>query len=142
MTVVVSTGGTIAMRPDPAGRPLPYPSGPMPTVDLIRLYAGSDARFLRASVARAIVLEATGRGNGNEHVVDGVRDAVAAGVPVVVTSRCVAGRVEPLYGVEARTSSRPARSSRAIRPARKHACSYSWRSRRVDVAEAVAAEAG
>ena len=35
-------------------------------VDLVRLYAGADARFVRAAVAggaRAIVLEATGRGN-------------------------------------------------------------------------------
>jgi L-asparaginase len=70
-------------------------------VDLIRLHAGSDARFLRASVAggaRAIVLECTGRGNANDQVVEGVREAVAAGVAVVVCSRCVEGRVEPVYG--------------------------------------------
>jgi L-asparaginase len=70
-------------------------------VDLIRLYAGSDARFIRASQesgARAIVLEGAGRGNANEEVVKGVREAVRAGVAVVVCSRCVAGRVEPVYG--------------------------------------------
>lgn len=81
--------------------PLPDPTGPLPTVDLIRLYAGSDARFLRTSVAsgaRAIVLEGTGRGNVNERVLEGVREAVEAGVAVVVASRCVAGRVEPAYG--------------------------------------------
>src|SRR2546428_5991327 len=73
----------------------------MAPVDLIRLYAGSDARFLRASLesgAQAIVLEATGRGNANDQVVEGVREAVAAGLPVVVGSRCVEGRVEPVYG--------------------------------------------
>ena len=77
----------------------------MPTelapVDLIRLYAGSDARFVRAAVepgARAIVLEGTGRGNANDQVVAGVRDAVAHGVPVAVCSRCASGRVEPVYG--------------------------------------------
>jgi L-asparaginase len=81
--------------------PLPTPAEPLPIVDLIRLYAGSDARFLRASVAsgaRAIVLEATGRGNANDQVVVGVREAVEAGVPVVIASRCVEGRVEPVYG--------------------------------------------
>jgi L-asparaginase len=81
--------------------PLPDPTGPLPTVDLIRLYAGSDARLLRASVssgAAAIVLEATGRGNANEQVLEGVREAVAAGVRVVVASRCAEGRVEPVYG--------------------------------------------
>lgn len=80
--------------------PLPVP-GELVPVDLIRLYAGSDARFLRASVAsgaRAIVLECTGRGNANEQVLAGVREAVAAGVAVVVCSRCAEGRVEPVYG--------------------------------------------
>jgi L-asparaginase len=70
-------------------------------VDLVRLYAGADDRFVRAAAesgARAIVLEATGRGNANDAVVAGVRDAVAAGVTVVVCSRAVAGRVEPAYG--------------------------------------------
>jgi L-asparaginase len=89
-----------ARRPD--RRPaLPRPSGGMPQVDLIRLHAGSDDCFLRASLAagsRAIVLEGTGRGNANEQVVPGVRAAVAAGVPVVVCSRCAAGRVAPVYG--------------------------------------------
>lgn len=81
-------------------QPLPFPERLAP-VDLIRLYAGSDARFIRTSVesgADAIVLEGTGRGNANEQVVEGVREAVAAGVPVVVCSRCAAGRVEPVYG--------------------------------------------
>ena len=36
--------------------------------------------------------------NANERVLDGVRDAVRGGVPVAVASRCVAGRVEPVYG--------------------------------------------
>jgi L-asparaginase len=79
---------------------LPVPDA-LAEVDLIRLYAGADARFLRTSVesgARAIVLECTGRGNANEQVVEGVREAVAAGVAVVVCSRCVEGRVEPVYG--------------------------------------------
>ena len=87
-------------QPDRAA-PLPLPEGPLPQVDLIRLYAGSDDRFLRGSLesgSRAIVLEATGRGNANERVLPGVEAAVAAGVPVVVCSRCVEGRVEPVYG--------------------------------------------
>jgi L-asparaginase len=80
--------------------PLP-PPGRLPPVDLIRLYAGSDARFLRASVesgAAAVVLEGTGRGNANDEVVAAVRDAVAAGVHVAVCSRAAEGRVEPVYG--------------------------------------------
>ena len=91
---------TYRRRPD-RSPPLPHPEGPLPQVDLIRLHAGSDDRFLRCSLesgSRAIVLEATGRGNANERVVPGVEAAVAAGVPVVVCSRCLAGRVEPVYG--------------------------------------------
>ena len=79
---------------------LPVPAELAP-VDLIRLYAGSDARFVHAAVeagARAIVLEGTGRGNANDQVVAGVRDAVAHGVTVAVCSRCASGRVEPVYG--------------------------------------------
>jgi L-asparaginase len=91
---------TYRRRPD-RGPPLPHPQGVLPQVDLIRLHAGSDDRFLRSSLesgSRAIVLEATGRGNANERVLPGVEAAVAAGVPVVVCSRCLAGRVEPVYG--------------------------------------------
>ena len=70
-------------------------------VDLIRLHAGSDGRFVRTALetgSRAIVLEGTGRGNANDEVVASVRDAVAAGVVVAVCSRCHEGRVEPVYG--------------------------------------------
>jgi L-asparaginase len=87
-------------RPE-RSRPLPRPSAALPRVDLIRLYAGADDILLRASLdarSRAIVLEGTGRGNANERVLPGIEAAVQAGVPVVVCSRCVAGRVEPVYG--------------------------------------------
>jgi L-asparaginase len=94
-------GETVAFRHRPdRRRPLPLPDTPA-AVDLIRLHAGSDARFLRASVAagaEAIVLEGTGRGNANDHVVAGVREAVAAGLTVAICSRCAAGRVEAVYG--------------------------------------------
>jgi L-asparaginase len=93
--------GAVRLRRQPVRRaPLPVPDRLAP-VDLIRLHAGSDARFLRASVesgARAIVLEGTGRGNANDQVVAGVREAVGAGVTVAICSRCVEGRVEPVYG--------------------------------------------
>jgi L-asparaginase len=85
--------GALGLRPDPERLES--------RVDLVRLYAGADAGFVRAAVesgARAIVLEATGRGNANDAVVEGVREAVSAGVAVVVCSRAAAGRVEPAYG--------------------------------------------
>jgi L-asparaginase len=84
------------------GRPAPLPlPDRLASVDLITLYAGSDARFLSSSIdagVDAVVLEGTGRGNANETVVAAVADAVDAGIPVVVCSRVVEGRVEPVYG--------------------------------------------
>jgi L-asparaginase len=96
----VDAGRAIVRRTPVRRPPLPAPDELAP-VDLIRLHAGSDARFIRTAVdsgARAIVLEGTGRGNANDQVVEGVRDVVTAGVAVVVCSRCVEGRVEPVYG--------------------------------------------
>jgi L-asparaginase len=87
-------------RPD-RSPPLPRPAEPLPRVDLIRLHAGSDGSLVRASLeagSRAVVLEGTGRGNANESVLPDVEAAVRAGVPVLVCSRCVSGRVEPVYG--------------------------------------------
>jgi L-asparaginase len=96
-------GEQVVFHCTPERRPaLRVPAGAIDErVDLVRLYAGADSRLLHASVAsgaRAIVVEGTGRGNANEQVLDGVREAVAAGVCVVVCSRCTAGRVEPVYG--------------------------------------------
>jgi len=96
----VDAGCVVVRRQPERQPPLPVPDELAP-VDLIRLHAGSDSRFLRTAVesgARAIVLEGTGRGNANEQVVEGVREAVAASVAVVVCSRCLEGRVEPVYG--------------------------------------------
>jgi L-asparaginase len=85
--------------------PLRAPALPLPVrlakVDLHRLYAGSDGRFVRHSLetgAEALVLEGTGRGNANEQVVEAVREASAQDIAVVVCSRCATGRVEPVYG--------------------------------------------
>ena len=72
-------------------------------VDLVAAAVGADARFLRHAVgsgAKGIVLEALGRGNVPPAMLAGVREAVAAGVPVVVASRCGAGATSPQYGYE------------------------------------------
>ena len=72
-------------------------------VELVAAYAGADAKFLRHAVAqgaRGIVLSALGRGNVPPAMLAGVREAVAAGVVVVVASRCGHGRTAPRYGYE------------------------------------------
>jgi L-asparaginase len=74
-----------------------------PRVELVSAYAGADAKFLRhavASGARGIVLSAMGGGNVPPAMLAGVREAVAAGVVVVVASRCGHGRTAPRYGYE------------------------------------------
>ncbi len=70
-------------------------------VDLITAAAGADAKFLRHAVAtgaRGIVLQALGQGNVPPAMLDGVREAVAADVVVVVASRCAKGPTAPHYG--------------------------------------------
>jgi L-asparaginase len=70
-------------------------------VPLVRLHLGFDVGAVEAALARGaqgLVIEAFGRGNGPAALVPVVEGAVASGLPVVVTSRCPTGRVEPIYG--------------------------------------------
>ena len=72
-------------------------------VDLHTMAAGVDDALLRASIARGargLVLEATGCGNVPPPVIPGIEAAIAAGLPVVLVSRCAEGRVSPAYGYE------------------------------------------
>lgn len=72
-----------------------------PRVDLIKMAMGTDDRLVRysaASGAQAIVLEGFGRGNANPSVAQAIREIIASGTPVIVTSRCGDGRVKPVYG--------------------------------------------
>lgn len=45
-----------------------------------------------------LVVDGGGAGNVNGNLADGVQRALDAGVPVVVTSRCTSGEVQPIYG--------------------------------------------
>ena len=72
-----------------------------PNVDLIASVMGMDGRFVRCSVehgAKGLVLAAFGRGNVTPGILGEIRQAIAAGIPVLVTSRCPQGRVAPVYG--------------------------------------------
>lgn len=72
-----------------------------PRIDLIKLVMGADARFIEHALdtgARGLVLEAFGRGNANHAVIAALETARRRGVPVLVTTRCAQGRVEPIYG--------------------------------------------
>lgn len=73
----------------------------VPEVALVKLVVGLDDAPIRAAIdggARGVVLEGFGLGNANPAVLGAVEDAIAAGVVVLVTSRCPEGAVHPVYG--------------------------------------------
>ena len=72
-------------------------------VDLVQAFTGMTDRPLRHAIADGAVglaLIAFGRGNVPPTIVPAVRDAVASGVLVTVSSRSLAGRVSARYGYD------------------------------------------
>lgn len=70
-------------------------------VELVKMTLGASSLLLDACIdakVDGIVLEAFGRGNVNTDVLKAVERARAAGIEVLVTSRCPQGRVLPVYG--------------------------------------------
>ncbi len=70
-------------------------------IELIKMVMGSSDRAIRFAAtegAKAIVIEGFGIGNTTPTVTAAVSDIVAAGTPVIITSRCPRGRVKPVYG--------------------------------------------
>lgn len=87
-------------RPWPEALPLPARDAVTPRVDIVAHHSDGDAVLLRAALgagARGVVLVGTGAGNANPEVAEAVREAVAAGVLVTVSTRVAAGPVAPLY---------------------------------------------
>ncbi len=72
-------------------------------VDLIKLYAGIDRKFIDTSInsgVKAIIIEAFGRGNVTISIRDGIFDALKKGIPVIITSRVPNGMVKAVYGYD------------------------------------------
>jgi L-asparaginase len=70
-------------------------------VELFRLVLGIDLRGLEAAIERGVaglVIEGFGRGNGPSRLAELVRLATRKNIPVLITSRCPAGRVQAIYG--------------------------------------------
>jgi L-asparaginase len=74
-----------------------------PRVDLLLTYAGFDGRFIDAARecgVRGLVLEGTGRGNVPPAALPALDRLLAAGIPVVLSTRCPQGRVLDTYAYE------------------------------------------
>ena len=76
-------------------------SSTLPDVALVKMAAGMDGRMIRAAAstgAAGLVIEALGRGNVPPEAMPAIREVLAAGLPVVIASRCLRGRVLDTYG--------------------------------------------
>jgi L-asparaginase len=85
------------------GRPaLPrLPDAAVEPIALVAAAMGTDGALIRAAVAggaRGIVVQAPGSGNSHPDVLAAAAEAMAAGIPVVLTSRVLRGGVRPAYG--------------------------------------------
>ncbi|WP_247729648.1 asparaginase [Halovivax limisalsi] len=100
VAVVDRDGVAIRRRPRSEAHPVPATSL-SPTVVAVTSTSGADDTLARAAIDRGvdgIVVEGTGLGNATAPVGDAVGSAIEDGIPVVVTSRCLAGRTSPVYG--------------------------------------------
>ena len=92
-------GGSQRLAPRPRRGPVAA-QGVEGRVALIAAAAGIDGAPVRRALqdgAKGIVLEALGRGNVPPAMLSAVAEATAAGVPVVVASRCPRGSTGPTY---------------------------------------------
>lgn len=72
-------------------------------VEIIKMYAGADGKFIDFAVqagARGLVIEALGRGNVTPAALAAIERAIGQALPVVITSRCPRGRVLDTYAYE------------------------------------------
>lgn len=74
-----------------------------PNIDLIKCCSGMDGRFIESSIhngAKAIVIEAFGRGNVPKTIIPSLEKAIKNNILVVLVSRTYTGRVLAEYGYE------------------------------------------
>jgi L-asparaginase len=70
-------------------------------IAIVPSYGDADAELIDWHLdrgVRGVVVEGTGAGNVNAALVPGLERARDRNVPVVITSRCMTGRVAPIYG--------------------------------------------
>jgi L-asparaginase len=75
----------------------------LPRVDIVPVYGGADATFVRAAIAagaKGLIIQALGWGNINIPMFQAVKEAIGKGIPVAISTRVWTGRVLPNYGFE------------------------------------------
>jgi L-asparaginase len=90
----------LIFRRAPLGRQTLHPENIEEDVHLIKCAAGCDDFLLHSLTekkAKGIVVEGMGRGNVPPLVFNGIKEALAAGIPVVLASRCLSGRTLDHY---------------------------------------------
>lgn len=97
---VVDDGAVIFRRSLPSEVETLEPRSLGTPVDIVYAWAGADSRLLMASQMSAlgVVIAAMGRGNVPPEMLAGIEAFLAAGKPVIITSRSARGRVGPTYG--------------------------------------------
>lgn len=97
----VGRGGVVVHRP-PHSETRPIDATSLEaTVFTVTSGSAVTGELVAAALERdtdGLVVEATGLGNVTAGLAEAIRDAIEMGVPVVVTSRCLEGRVTPVYG--------------------------------------------
>ncbi len=74
-----------------------------PRVDMFKMAVGMNDRLIRYAVdsgTRGLVIEGMGRGNVPPSVVPGIQYAIERGLPVILCSRCIGGRVLDTYAYQ------------------------------------------
>lgn len=96
----VDEHGPSYLAPSPPA-PAAFEPAPGVVVPILVSHWDTDPQLVawhRSRGAHGLVVEASGAGNVNAGVADGVLAALGDGVPVVVASRCARGEVTPVYG--------------------------------------------
>jgi L-asparaginase len=93
--------GEIIIRRKPSHRTLLESESLVTPVFLLKMSAGTDSTLFDAAIhagAKGLIIEGLGRGNVPPECVGGIERALAADIPVILTSRCLRGRVFESYG--------------------------------------------
>jgi len=82
---------------------VPLRAGALPRVEIVPMFAGASGDLVRSAVshgARGLVVQALGLGNVNVEMYEAIKEAMAQGVPVIISTRVPNGRVSPAYGFD------------------------------------------